>query len=234
MELEGCVLPDGLLYDLELEVWLSREPEPGLVRIGVMAPFSAFAGKVTSFRFRPEEPTLRRGASLGTIESLRLTAPLRTPVAGAVVERNARLPSRPKLLNDEPYTGGWVARIRAESAALPSTLRPVEEVLEQVRAQIAERRVHCYPAVPDVELYEIGSECSAVLARVDDEIARREVHDVLLLVADDPTAALELERWRMRTGHTVLGRWKEEHLYRFLIRKEDEGHRGPASAGAQG
>lgn len=222
MELEGCVLPDDLLYDLELEVWVRRLTGGRDVAFGVTAPFASFVGKFLTLRFRDVSPPWRRGQSLATAETARFTGALRLPVdTPEVLERNPEVVLRPKLLNDDPYGRGWLAKLRlAPDAPLPPTLVGVDVARAHFLSQIQERRVHCYPAVPDVELFEIGSECSAVLAHLDDEIARRAPEEVILLVADDPTAPIELERWRMRSGHAVLHQRREHGLLYFLVRKE--------------
>lgn len=221
MELEGCALPDDLLYDLELEVWARPPGTKGdLWEFGMFAPMASFAGKFLAFHYRPIEGPLQRSQSVATAESLRFTGAIRIPLDGTLVETNPLLPARPKLLNDEPYARGWVGRVRPARNERPPTLQTAQEVRERVLALIAERRIRCYPATPDVEMYEIGSECSAVLAHLDDEVARRAPEEVILLVADDPTAPIELERWRMRTGHSLLHRRKEGNLYHYLVRKE--------------
>ncbi len=227
---EGCPLPSDLLYDLEFEVWVRPEGAsdpshspgpPGGLTFGLMAPFTAFVGRVQEVRYRPLEGVQERGRSVATAESVRYTGALRLPVRGEVVERNPLLSTRPKWLNDEPYGRGWVARVRrADDVPLPSTLRPALEVQEEVRALIRERRTRCHALFPDVEIVELGSECSAVLLRLDEELARRAPEEVVLLVVDDPTAPIELERWRMQTGHAVLERRKEGERYLFLVRKE--------------
>lgn len=227
---EGCRLPRDLLYDLEFEVWVrpGGPPDPSdpsgaarLLTFGLMAPFTAFVGKLQEVRYRPLEGVVERGKSVATAESVRYTGALRMPVRGEVVERNPLLSTRPKWLNDEPYERGWVARVRpADDAPLPSTLRPARAVEEEVRALVRERRTHCYAAFPDVEIVELGSECSAVLLRLDEELARRAPDEVVLLVVDDPTAPIELERWRMQTGHAVVERRRDRERYLFLVRKE--------------
>ncbi|MDE1879569.1 MAG: hypothetical protein KGI89_03380 [Euryarchaeota archaeon] len=218
---EGCALPSKLLYDLELDVWARPGGDGRLLTFGIMSPLASFAGKFLEVSFRRIEGALTRGQSVATIVSARFTGAVRVPAGGQIVERNPELSQRPKLLNNDPYGQGWVATVDlGGSAPLPPTLRDASHVREEVVRKVREMHIRCYPAVPDVELFEIGSECSAVLAHLDDEVARRAPEEVILLVADDPTAPIELERWRMRTGHSILHWRKEENLYHFLVRRE--------------
>ena len=112
-----------------------------------------------------------------------------------------------------------VATLRP-SADLPPRLRSPAEIQEQIGRQIQERRVHCWPAVPDFELYEIGVECSAVLTMLNEELARWPAGTAVLLVTDDPTSPIEMERWSDQTGYPILAKRREGALHQFLVRKE--------------
>ncbi len=221
MEIDGCALPEDRLYDLEHDVWVLPGPDGTPATVGILASFAAFAGRFLSVGFRPHEGTIRRGQSLATVESTRLTAPVRMPLDGMVLEQNADLRSRPKLLNDAPYDRGWIVRVRLrEPDTLTARLATASAIRDPLAAKIRELRIRCYPAAPDLEMYEIGSECAAILVRLDQEVARRSPEDVILLVTDDPTSPIEMVRWSDRSGHPVLHHRVEGNLHHFLVRKE--------------
>jgi TusA-related sulfurtransferase len=69
-------------------------------------------------------------------------------------------------------------------------------------------------------MFEIGAECAAILAELDQVLTTRSAEDVVLLVTDDATSPLEMVRWSDRTGHSVLLHETEGNLHRFLVRKE--------------
>ena len=220
MEVEGCVLPDEAYVDLENDVWIRSEGPGAPWTVGILASLASLAGRFVSVRFRPGEGLWKRGQSLATLESTRFIGPFRVPVDARVMARNEALAQRPKLLNDEPYAAGWVARILPEDDPEHPPYPRAAEVAEELRWKIRALRIHCYPAAPDLELYEIGSECSATLTRLDEEIARLEPRDVILLVVDDPTAPIELVRWERQSGNRILYQGRDGELYQYLIRKE--------------
>lgn len=221
MEVLGCPVPDDCWVDIENDVWALPDPDGVHIALGVLASQTAFAGRYVSVRFRDVEGVIERGRSLATLESLRSTAPFRIPVTGRVTERNAALAARPKLINDSPYDQGWVARIiPADPGDLARFLARPSSIREVLESRIRERRITCYPAAPDVEIYGIGTECSATLAKLDEELTHREAGDVVLIVTDDPTSPVELVRWSDRTGHTLLHHRLDGNLYHFLVRKE--------------
>jgi glycine cleavage system H protein len=214
-------MPDDRLYDLERDVWLQVHDGGPSATLGVTALLGGFAGRFVAVGFRPVEGRVAAGRSIATIESLRFTGAVRLPVDAEVIERNVALTARPKTLNDAPYGEGWVARLRlqgpiraSDPLAAPAALRA------QVQAKIAEWHVRCYPAIPDQELYEIGAECQAVLARLDEVLPLRPPGDVTLLVTDDATSPIEMVRWADRTGHTLLHHRVEGSLHHFLVRRE--------------
>ncbi len=221
MEIDGCELPEDRLYDLENDVWLKPAETPGQATVGITQLLASFAGRFQGVQFRPVTGVIARGRSVATIESIRFTGAVRLPLEATVLERNEALVARPKLLNDAPFGDGWVVRVAlADPGAAERLLEPAAGVAERLAARIRELHVRCYPAAPDAELYEVGAECAAVLARLNEEVGRRAAGEVVLLVTDDPTSPIELVRWSDRTGHSVIAHRREETLHHFLIRRE--------------
>jgi len=221
MEILGCVLPEDRLYDLENDTWWADGPTDGTARVGLLASLGAFAGPFRSFAFRPVEGVVGRGRSVATVESTRYTGAIRLPVDALVVERNERLVTNPRLLNDAPYTDGWVVRVRPERPDEPSRiLEDARAVAARLEERIRAQRIRCWPVTPEFELVEIGLECSAVLTKLNEELARRAPGDAILLVTDDPTSPIEMVRWSDQTGHAVLARRREGDLFQFLVRRE--------------
>lgn len=221
MEIGGCPLPEDRLYDLENDVWFRPEDTGDLVRIGLLGPLVWFAGAFQAVTFRPVEGPVGRGRSVATVESLRYTGAVRLPVEGVVVERNSTIVERPRLLNDAPYDDGWVVKIRpTEARSPPSGLETANAIAERLAERIRAQRIRCWPQTPDLELYEIGVECSAVLTMLNEQLRGRPAGEAVLLVTDDPTSPIEMERWSDQTGHRLLAHRREGELHSFLVRKE--------------
>lgn len=220
MEVLGCELPDDCLVDLEADVWWRWEEDHRSAQIGLLASLAAFAGRFHQVSFRPVSGTLARGRSVATVESTRFTGAVRVPVDVELLETNAGLRAHPRWLNDRPYGEGWVARLRP---LRPEEVDAVLERPEAVRARLEEtirsRRVHCWPRFPDAELVEIGTECTAVLVRLNEEVARRAPGETVLLVTDDLTSPVEMVRWSDRSGHPVIAHRVEGPVHQFLVEK---------------
>ena len=218
VRLENCEFPDDLLYDDEGLVWIRMEAS-GEWTLGITSIQSALAGPLAKVSFRDADAMYERGRSLGTLEGGRYFGAVRTPVAARLVSVNEELARRPKLLSEDPYGRGWFARIRP---ADPGDLTGVTDALnsrERLGSQIVALRVHCFTVFPDHEMFEIGTECAAVISKLDELLEASSPGEVVHLVSDDWTAPAEMENWSMRTGNPVLEARKEGTLYHFLVRK---------------
>ena len=219
MELDHCVFPDDLLYDVDANTWVRIESGVKAT-VGVTSLLSAIAGKLTSARLKPVTTNIDRGQSLGTLEGWKFVGPIPSPLSGDVFETNDLVVKRPKLLNDSPHEKGWIARLKpsclADEKRLLST---AQESRDRLKAKIAEFRARCFKAFPDHEMYEIGSECSAVLVRLNELVAEIPLEDVIHVVSDDPTAYVEMERWTDETGQSLVDWRKEDNLFHFILRK---------------
>ena len=221
MDLEHCHFPDWLLYDLEGNTWAGSN-EDGEVVIGVTSILSAIAGKFTSARLRSSGTKVERGRSLGTLESLKFVGPIPSPISGVVSTVNGEVVRRPKLLNDAPYEEGWIVTLKPLKFQVEKVLlsRAVDAT-DLLRKKITEFRAHCFKAFPDHEMFEIGTECSAVLVHLNELLATVPVGDVAHLVTDDPTSYVEMVRWTDQTGHALVDWRQEGTLFHFIVRKEN-------------
>ena len=219
MEIDHCVFPDDLLYDLENNTWLRIE-DNGEVTVGVTSVLPAIAGKLTLARLKSAEVAIQRGQSLGTLESLKFVGPVPSPVSGILLKTNGLIVDRPRIINDSPYQEGWIASLKPSHLALERILlsKSTESKTLLVK-KIAEFHVRCFKAFPDHEMSEIGTECSAVLIRLNDLLATIPAGEVVHLVSDDQTAYVEMVAWSERTGQNLLDWRQEGNLFHFIVKK---------------
>ena len=219
MEIDHCIFPDDLLYDLENNTWL-RVEEDGEVTIGVTSVLPAIAGKLTLARLKAVGIDIQRGQSLGTLESQKFVGPIPSPVSGILVKTNGLVADKPRIINDAPYEDGWIARLRPSQLKLERILLSKSgESKIPLLQKIAEFHVRCFKAFPDHEMSEIGTECSAVLIHLNELLATISVGEVVHLVSDDPTAYVEMVVWSERTGQSLVDWRKEGNLFHFIVRK---------------
>ena len=74
---------------------------------------------ITYAEMRPVGTKVEAGDPIGEVESVKATSEIYTAVAGEIVEVNDKVQSDPALLNTDPYSDGWLVRLKV---ADPSTL----------------------------------------------------------------------------------------------------------------
>jgi len=65
--------------------------------------------------------TIEAGEVFGTVEAVKTVSDLFMPVTGEILEFNDELESSPELVNDAPYTEGWMVKVKI-TGALPADL----------------------------------------------------------------------------------------------------------------
>ncbi len=217
MKINNCSFPEDLLYDTENLVWISNKEKT--VTIGITTIMASIAGKLSGIKLKPLGTKLEKGRSCGTLESAKYFGVVRTPVSGTIVQVNKSLMDKPRLANDFPYTEGWFVKIESSDIGELKTLETIENCHDKMSLAIQKLRVRCFAAFPDHEMFEIGVECSATLAKLDELLEQIHAGEVIHLVSDDPTADIEMLRWSEQKAHSLLEMRGEGNLFHFIVKK---------------
>jgi glycine cleavage system H protein len=112
--------PDDLRYSKEHE-W--ARVEQGRVRVGVTDFAQDSLGDVVYVDLPEVGAAVEAGGPMGEVESTKSVSDVFSPVSGSVVETNALLSDRPELVNEQPYSDGWLVLIQpADPSALDSLM----------------------------------------------------------------------------------------------------------------
>jgi glycine cleavage system H protein len=109
-----AMTPEGLRYTKDHE-WAKKDGD--LVVVGITHFAQDQLGDVVFVELPQVGKTLESGQSFGVIEAVKTVSDLYAPVAGEVVETNSELASQPALVNQAPYEGGWMVKIRPTDPA---------------------------------------------------------------------------------------------------------------------
>jgi glycine cleavage system H protein len=108
------MVPSDLRYTKDHE-WVRVDGDEATVGITEYA-----AGQLGDIVF-VELPAVGRSveqfAAFGVVESVKAVSDLFAPLAGEVIEANDALAAQPELVNQEPYGGGWMLRLRVADPA---------------------------------------------------------------------------------------------------------------------
>lgn len=104
------LVPEEMKYQ-KTDEWV--KVENGIATIGITdyAQDSLSDVVFVEFAIDPDDE-VSAGDSLATIESVKAAAEVVFPVSGKILEVNQILTDTPELLNSEPYTGGWLAKVQ--------------------------------------------------------------------------------------------------------------------------
>ncbi len=78
------------------------------VLIGVSDFLQQRSGDVAFSEMRPAGERILAGEEAGTIETVKITFSLASPVDGMIIERNPALEKTPEIINQDPYGNGWL------------------------------------------------------------------------------------------------------------------------------
>ncbi len=113
-------LPDNLLYT-DAHEWI-RIVGDGTAEIGITEYAQSSLGDITFVEFPEIGATLGRGDSFGVVESVKAASDLYMPVSGEVLEINESVDSSPELVNQKPYSEGWLLKVRMSDTGEVSEL----------------------------------------------------------------------------------------------------------------
>lgn len=113
--------PTDVKYTKEHE-WARVEGE--LVRVGITAYAVEQLGDVTLVDLPDVGDAIRAHERFGDIESVKTVSELFSPLSGEVVAVNEELDANPELVNDAPYSGGWLVLVK------PNDLGELDGILD--------------------------------------------------------------------------------------------------------
>ena len=113
-------LPANLRYAASHE-WV-LDHQDGAVTIGITDHAQEALGDVVFVELPEVGQSLSKGKEFGVIESVKAASDLYSPVNGEVIEVNEALEDAPETVNDAPYEGGWIMKVRVTDQAFEGLL----------------------------------------------------------------------------------------------------------------
>jgi glycine cleavage system H protein len=102
-------IPENLQYTKEHE-WLSVEN--GVATVGITAFAAESLGDIVFVQLPDPGSAITAGEVFGEVESTKSVSELYAPVSGEVVEVNGTTSDTPEVINSDPYTEGWLLKVR--------------------------------------------------------------------------------------------------------------------------
>ncbi len=118
--MENCIIPHDLYYDVNKHLWLKPEPD-GAWTIGLTDMAQTLGGKV--LHYKPWKEGIKRKANKPVVmlEAAKWLGVISVPFPVTVGAHNADLTQDAYMINQYPYTKGWLIKVYPQEGSDPRT-----------------------------------------------------------------------------------------------------------------
>jgi len=111
-ELNELSFPDDVRYS-ESHEWVKVGGDT--VKLGITDYAQDQLGDIVFVELPDVGDTFEKGTEFGTVESVKAVSELYIPIGGEVVAVNSALEDAPELINNTPYTEGWMIEVKPDN-----------------------------------------------------------------------------------------------------------------------
>ncbi len=122
---------DNTLKFAESHEWV-RDNGDGTVTVGISEHAQEMLGDVVFVELPEVDAEVDAGDSFSLVESVKAASDIYAPVSGVVVEVNEELGDSPELINEEPYEGGWIVKVKMSEPSELNDLKDAEDYLSSI------------------------------------------------------------------------------------------------------
>ncbi|EGQ8017202.1 glycine cleavage system protein GcvH [Vibrio alginolyticus] len=125
---------DKTLKFADSHEWV-RDNGDGTVTIGISEHAQEMLGDVVFVDLPDVEDEVEAGESFSLVESVKAASDIYAPITGEIVEINEELEDSPELINEEPYEGGWIVKVRMSDVSELDNLKDADEYLNSIEEE---------------------------------------------------------------------------------------------------
>ena len=123
--------PVHLKYTTDHE-WVELDGNGETATIGITAYAQESLGDLVFVELPEVGTTITSGDDFAVVESVKAASEVYTPVSGDVVEVNEDLSDSPEMINENPYTDGWIAKVKLSDKSELDDMMTAEEYEEHL------------------------------------------------------------------------------------------------------
>ncbi|WP_070964262.1 glycine cleavage system protein GcvH [Vibrio sonorensis] len=117
---------DNTLKFADSHEWV-RDNGDGTVTVGISEHAQEMLGDVVFVDLPEADDEIEAGESFSLVESVKAASDIYAPITGEIVEINEELEDSPELINEEPYEGGWIVKVKMADPSELDNLKDAEE-----------------------------------------------------------------------------------------------------------
>ncbi|MEZ8967973.1 glycine cleavage system protein GcvH [Vibrio breoganii] len=122
---------DNTLKFADSHEWV-KDNGDGTVTIGISEHAQQMLGDVVFVDLPEVEENIEAGDSFSLVESVKAASDIYAPITGEIVEINEELEDSPELINEEPYEGGWIVKVKLDDPSELDNLTNAEDYLASI------------------------------------------------------------------------------------------------------
>ena len=125
-------IPEDLKY-IESHEWVRLEED--IATVGITDHAQEALGDIVFVELPEIGDLLNVDDASGVVESVKAASDLFSPIAGEVIDTNDDLIDKPELINDSPYSEGWLFKVRLAEDCNLDDLLTTEQYAEKLEAE---------------------------------------------------------------------------------------------------
>jgi glycine cleavage system H protein len=129
-ELNELSFPEDVRYS-ESHEWVKVAGETA--KIGITDYAQDQLGDIVFVELPDVGESLEKGAEFGTVESVKAVSELYLPVGGEIVATNEALEDAPELINNTPFSEGWMVEVKFEDSSELDALMDKDAYLSSLK-----------------------------------------------------------------------------------------------------
>ena len=129
-EINDVSLPDDIYY-AESHEWAKAEGDN--VKVGITDYAQDQLGDIVFVEMPEAGETFDKGAEFGTVESVKAVSELYMPIGGEIVAVNGSLEDAPELINNTPYSDGWMIEVKPDDPEALGSLMTKDAYLTSLK-----------------------------------------------------------------------------------------------------
>ncbi len=124
-------IPENLKYTKDHE-WIKVEGDTATV--GITDYAQGELGDIVFVEIETEGEELEKEEVFGTIEAVKTVSDIFMPISGEVVEVNPKLEDSPEIVNKDPYSEGWLIKVKLSDSSEVDDLLDASKYKEIIEA----------------------------------------------------------------------------------------------------
>ncbi|MFW6282900.1 MAG: glycine cleavage system protein H [Minisyncoccales bacterium] len=122
--------PQNLLYNKDYS-WVKIDGD--IATLGVIEPATSKVKEFVFIKLPEEGQKVKKGEDYVSLEAIKWSGHLSSPVSGEVVEVNSSLFDEPGIINQDPYKKGWIVKVKMTNKEEKKELLKPKEVEEWLK-----------------------------------------------------------------------------------------------------